>query len=147
MIIFGGFCNGERTNELIKYLFLENRWVKITLPSGSKQPSPRSGHSACIFENAMYIFGGKDDDNNKLNDLWRLDLNTYTWSEVKPIDDFIPMERSGHSCDIYDNFMVIFGGIYEITKELNDFHLFDFRKNRWITMFEESYSPKRDNSP
>jgi len=40
--------------------------------------------------------------------------------------------------------MVIFGGIYEITKELNDLHLFDFRKNRWVTIFEESHSPKRD---
>ena len=30
MIIFGGFCNGERTNEIIKYLFQENRWMKVT---------------------------------------------------------------------------------------------------------------------
>ena len=35
MIIFGGFCNGERTNELIKYLFQENRWVKLNLPMGA----------------------------------------------------------------------------------------------------------------
>lgn len=43
--------------------------------------------------------------------------------------------------------MVIFGGIYEITKELNDLHLFDFRKNKWITIFEEAHSPKRESSP
>jgi len=50
----------------------------------------------------MYIFGGKDDDNNKLNDLWRLDLNTYQWNLVKPTSDILPLERSGHSCDIFD---------------------------------------------
>jgi len=115
MIIFGGFCNGERTNELIKYLFQENRWIKLNLPAGAIQPSKRSGHSACIYENAMYVFGGKDDDNNKLNDIWKLDLATCAWSEIKPSDEFKPMERSGHSCDIYDNYMAIFGGIYEIT--------------------------------
>lgn len=76
----------------------------------------------------MYIFGGKDDDNNKLNDLWKLDLNTYQWNEVKPADGIKPLERSGHSCDIFDCFMIIFGGIYEITKELNDLYMFDFRK-------------------
>ena len=95
----------------------------------------------------MYVFGGKDDDNNKLNDLWKLDLNTYTWVEIKPVDGFKPLERSGHSCDVYDSYMVIFGGIYEITKELNDFHLYDFKKNRWITIFEETNSPKKEMSP
>lgn len=29
MIIFGGFMNGMRTNEIIKYLFQENRWMKV----------------------------------------------------------------------------------------------------------------------
>ena len=37
----------------------------------------------------------------------------------------------------------MFGGIYEITKELNDFMLFDFTKNKWITLFEETVSPKK----
>lgn len=39
--------------------------------------------------------------------------------------------------------MTLFGGIYEITKELNDFHLYDFKRNKWITLFEETYSPKK----
>ena len=39
--------------------------------------------------------------------------------------------------------MVIFGGIYEITKELNDLYMFDFAKRKWITVFEESNSPVR----
>jgi len=47
----------------------------------------------------------------------------------------VPLPRCGHSCDIYENYMVLFGGIFEITKELNDFMLFDFRTNRWVTVF------------
>jgi hypothetical protein len=39
--------------------------------------------------------------------------------------------------------LVIFGGIWEITKELNDFHLYDLKLNKWITLFEESVSPKK----
>jgi N-acetylneuraminic acid mutarotase len=95
----------------------------------------------------MYVFGGKDDDNNKLNDLWKLDLPTNAWTEIKPVDGFKPLERSGHSCDIYEGYMVVFGGIYEITKELNDFYLYDLTKNRWITLFEETNSPIRGVSP
>lgn len=32
LIIFGGFINGERTNEIVKYLFSENKWIKVNLP-------------------------------------------------------------------------------------------------------------------
>ena len=149
MIIFGGFMNGQRTNEIVKYIFPENRWQKLTMPATALQPIARSGHTAVIYDNAMWVFGGKDDDNNKLNDLWRLDLNTYTWKLIKFADAQVPLERSGHSCDVYENYMIIFGGIYEITKELNDIHLYDFKKNIWITLFEESNSPVkvRESSP
>jgi hypothetical protein len=93
----------------------------------------------------MYIFGGKDDDNNKLNDLWKLDLTTFKWTELVPSDDFVPLARSGHTCDVYDRYMVMFGGIFEITKELNDCMMYDFKHNKWITLFEEQVSPnKRD---
>jgi hypothetical protein len=37
--------------------------------------------------------------------------------------------------------MIVFGGIYEVTKELNDMHLFDMRQKRWIQFFEETGSP------
>jgi hypothetical protein len=39
--------------------------------------------------------------------------------------------------------MIMFGGIFEITKELNDCHFFDFKSRKWITLFEECGSPKR----
>lgn len=74
MIVFGGFLNGQRTNEIIKYFFQENRWVKVNVPLATTQPKPRSGHSAVINSGAMWIFGGRDEDNNKLNDLWRFDI-------------------------------------------------------------------------
>jgi hypothetical protein len=41
-------------------------------------------------------------------------------------------------------YLLIFGGIYEITKELNDLHMFDLTKKKWITIFEESNSPVRN---
>lgn len=39
--------------------------------------------------------------------------------------------------------MILFGGIQEITKEINDFYLYDFKTNTWITLFEETASPKK----
>ena len=31
--------------------------------------------------------------------------------------------------------MMIFGGIFEITKELNDAHLYDIKNNKWMIFF------------
>jgi N-acetylneuraminic acid mutarotase len=29
-----------------------------------------------VIGNLLYVFGGQDEDNNKLNDLWTFDLST-----------------------------------------------------------------------
>lgn len=40
--------------------------------------------------------------------------------------------------------MVVFGGIHEVTKELDDLIVFDLKSKRWATLFEEQLnSPKR----
>ena len=74
MVIFGGFEDGERTDEIISYNLKTNQWTKIKLADNAKKPAPRSGHSACVSGNMMYIFGGKSDNATKLNDLWAFNL-------------------------------------------------------------------------
>jgi len=37
-----------------------------------------------------------------------------------------PIARSGHSANIYNGQMYIFGGILELTKELNEMLIYDF---------------------
>jgi len=51
------------------------------------------------------------------------------------------VERSGHSASMYRDYMVVYGGIFEVTKELNDLNLFDTRTKKWISLFEETHSP------
>lgn len=63
MIIYGGYSDGNRTSQLIRYSFTDNKWSDI--PISGPQPHPRSSHSAVIYKGGMYVFGGKDDDNNK----------------------------------------------------------------------------------
>ena len=38
------------------------------------KPCQRSGHSASLYKDGMYIFGGKNDENNKLDDLWEFNF-------------------------------------------------------------------------
>ena len=67
------------------------------------------------------------DDNIKLNDLWELDIASETYTKLElPASSYQPTCRSGHSANIYNGKMVIFGGILELTKELNEMLLYDF---------------------
>ena len=103
------------------------------------------------------MFGGKDDDNYKLNDLWKFDLTSLTWTELVPAgangvnseeeSNGIPMARSGHSAVIYQGYICIFGGIFEVTKELNDLQLYDIAQNRWICLFSQTNEPASASSP
>ena len=43
--------------------------------------------------------------------------------------------------------MCIFGGIFEVTKELNDLRLYDIANNRWICLFSETNEPVSSVSP
>jgi hypothetical protein len=41
--------------------------------------------------------------------------------------------------------MIIYGGIYEVTKELNDMHVFNVVTEKWLCLFEEINSPMKNN--
>ena len=107
----------------------------ITYTEHDKVPCPRNGHSACVYGNFMYIFGGRSNDNVKLNDTWKINLSSLDWEEIECVN-FPPLERSGHSCDVIGKYMIVYGGIHEITKEQNDMHLLDLETNTWISIFE-----------
>ena len=72
---------------MFRYYFKENKWEKVRIYNviklnqveviGENLPNPRAGHSAVLFGDSMVVFGGKDDENNKLNDLWEFDFKTF----------------------------------------------------------------------
>ena len=49
----------------------------------------------------------------------------------------LPLARSGHSVVRYMDYMLLFGGIFEITKELNDLHAYDLVSGKWTILFED----------
>ena len=56
----------------------------------AQKPCSRAGHSAIVFKDNMIVFGGKNDENMKLNDVWSFNLNTYEWSEIRPNSKMMP---------------------------------------------------------
>ena len=143
IVVFGGNVKGSKSNELWLYNIKENKWEEVKI---ADSPPERSNHACAILDDTMYIFGGKDIDNNKLDDLWSLDLNSKSWKKRDQKGD-CPIARSGCSFVGYKGYLILFGGIYELTKELGDCYAFDVKTNTWYTLFEEVDSPVHRNSP
>lgn len=147
MILFGGFVDGDRVNCVHKFNFKLGEWRRIQFDQAEKQPSARAGHSAVVCPNVgasgdsyMYVFGGRDNEDVKLNDLWRLNLSTEKWEQVlsNEASTDVPCGRCGHSSEVYNGYLLVFGGIFEITKELNDLFIFNLETRVWKRLFRAS---------
>jgi N-acetylneuraminic acid mutarotase len=92
-------------------------------------PIERNAHASISYGNSLFVFGGQDEDNNKLGDLWEFNITTKQWAQIKyqNVANGVDIARSGHTCVVYGAKMFVFGGILEVTKELNDLLVYDFK--------------------
>jgi N-acetylneuraminic acid mutarotase len=110
MIVFGGLFFNERNNWTSILDLKKNEWIHNQMESKDEiLPDPRSQHSSVVYDEKMYIFGGRNDTFEYLNDLWSFDPETLKWNKIKPIISKIS-KRFGHSSAVKNNFMFIFGG-------------------------------------
>ena len=82
------------------------------------------------------MFGGKDTE-NRLNDLWEFNMVDFKFHELDKVGD-IPPERNGHTMQFYEGKLYVFGGIHDITWELDDLHIYHLEKKKWTTLEQDS---------
>ena len=86
MFIFGGYVRGGKSNDLWRYDFEANQWNELEkgdyliidpkelAKEVGKRPAPRIGAAIIQHKNSLYLFGGHDENNEKLGDLWEFSL-------------------------------------------------------------------------
>lgn len=101
----------------------------------------RHSHSACMYENSMYVFGGCTATCTTFNDLWRLDLDTRTW--VRPITmGNYPSPKACATMLYYKKSFILFGGwshpspypLHQQWKLFNELHMYSIESNKWIAI-------------
>ena len=114
MFMFSGQSGAKMTNHMYAFNFTESRWWRIPtehlLQGSTLPPQRRYGHVMVPYGHALYIFGGvgdiKDDD-----DLYCFDVETRTWSVIKPAENSAtPTPRLFHSATVWGEYLYIFGG-------------------------------------
>lgn len=98
-------------------------------------PPLRNAHATAAVGSDLYIFGGRcgiEIGEAALNDLFKLDTATGTWSAVEPEGEARPPRRSYAAAASARGRLYIFGGCGEgACGRLNDLWEFDPAANRW----------------
>ena len=105
-------------------------WNKITVASG---PINRSMHGSVKSGDKVYLYGGMTDSCKVLGDLWILDLQNYTWREIK-FDSETPGPRGGVSLREIDGRIYLFGGFNEDMNFLDDLWCYYPDKKKWVQL-------------
>lgn len=147
LYIYGGNVGGTPSNETWEFSLSNFKWKQIKCNTHQEMiPEPRAGHCSVLIGDLLYLFGGKDEDNKKLNDLWQFNITMKSWKKIRAWGTF-PQCRSGCTMNYYNHKLFLFGGIFEITQELNDLYIFDLKTVTWIKAFEnksgENESPTK----
>ena len=117
-VLFGGNFNPSLSNEVWIVNINEEigKWIKINFKN-EVSPCPRLYHTClkCNFGKSkgnLLIFGGRDSNENPLNDIWSLSFDNENWSWNRGIiinnEEIIP--RYNHSMVFYNELMIILGG-------------------------------------
>ncbi|RDW72994.1 putative host cell factor 2 [Coleophoma cylindrospora] len=121
LIVFGGGDGPAYYNDIYVLDTTNFRWSKPRI-GGDKIPSKRRAHTACLYKNGIYVFGGGDGV-RALNDVWRLDVSDVTKMSWKLISapsttekgsvarkDTKPKARGYHTANMVGSKLIIFGG-------------------------------------
>ena len=126
----------------------EVMWNRVTTygKGGVQPPMGRSLHSAVVWEDCMYVFGGWRKDGTFTNEVLVYDFHSGAWecatphcgaSRTEDLDyDPEPSPRCCHSAvlDRVNNRMVIFGGLNNMLPQVqlcNDAWAFSFAARQW----------------
>ncbi|XP_016149383.1 kelch domain-containing protein 3-like isoform X1 [Sinocyclocheilus grahami] len=139
---FGGYCSGEDYETLrqidVHVFNTESlRWTKLPpVRTGGREharevPYMRYGHTAVLVEEAVLIWGGRNDTEGACNVLYAFDVTQHRWFTPK-ISGTVPGARDGHSACVLGKAMYIFGGYEQLADCFsNEIHKLDTSSMCW----------------
>lgn len=136
VITFGG-CHSEYVHMNEVNIFDLSNFVnnsdaditceKVNFPKGTAVPSSRWGHTASVYQDCIYVHGGRND--HDISDLHVFDPNVKKWSEIQ-LRQRIPKPRRRASAVFISSSLLLFGGFDgEFYNDLHALHLNELPKH------------------
>ncbi|KAN0018398.1 hypothetical protein ACTFIU_011014 [Dictyostelium citrinum] len=161
MYIIGGSQTISTANSIGSVFYTNTKIYNITTNTWRSVISPEFGRlgSTVVYKHldgtkCIYFFGGYGRDNNPTNKLYKFDIKSEEWEEVLPKkpststsdEIIIPEPRYGHSANVFQDKMLVYGGYSKKKGFLRDFYSFDFDKEEWKQILTEGPPKRRRHS-
>jgi N-acetylneuraminic acid mutarotase len=149
LYIFGGWNGFYRLNELLLFAFELNSMKRISSSSGNV-PCGRSGHSSVIYDDYLYIYGGMNQEGERMNDLHHYDIMNKKWKKISIENNISPIKASGSKLIHFKENLYLFGGSHggnaqyfssNSLKYLGDFWKFNLISNKWSKIEDKGEHP------
>ena len=131
LVTFAGFTNLGRFHDVWRFNDQSDSWTNVSPGSG---PGERCLHAACYDAQGhrMIMYAGQN-NSGALDDLWALDLDTDTWTQLTPA-----VKPSGRffASMVYDaanHRATVFGGQTTLAL-VNEMWVFDLWTNKWTQL-------------
>uniref|UniRef100_A0A7S0WPQ0 Uncharacterized protein n=1 Tax=Pyramimonas obovata TaxID=1411642 RepID=A0A7S0WPQ0_9CHLO len=106
----------------------EAKWEVV----GSSSPPPaRQAHTAVVYDDAMYVFGGERSA-YEYSDVWKYEFEADEWAFQAPVNSSAELGRHDHSAVVYQDAMYVYGGRSPAPRD--DFWKYDFKTKTWVPM-------------
>jgi len=125
-----------------------SQWIDKTPPNDLSYKWPSAGEDfAMVYDPSRHraiIFGGKNNQNENIDEVWALDLSTQHWAVLQTIGNKPPATED-HSL-IYDpngNRLILYGG--EDGPTWNNLYALDLEKNKWRNLTSPDTPAREDH--
>lgn len=127
-----------------------NNTIRWKAYQASFAPTQRHSHASCRIKDYLYVFGGLSATNTSYNDLWKLDLNTKTWTRPITSGSSYPSPKACASLVAYKSSLILYGGyshpyLYSVHQQVNFFdelHIYCTKTCTWRVKILPDESPK-----
>eukprot|EP01063_Lacrimia_lanifica_P035628 TRINITY_DN6853_c0_g1_i2.p1 TRINITY_DN6853_c0_g1~~TRINITY_DN6853_c0_g1_i2.p1 ORF type:complete len:391 (+),score=93.65 TRINITY_DN6853_c0_g1_i2:280-1452(+) len=147
--LFGGLTFKRESVAEVYTLNMTTCTFKLQ-PTQGVPPCGRRGHSATVLGGYIYIFGGCDEREELLGDLWRLELATCTWEQVLPYRPHEgPAPSVGHAAAVFRGKLLTFGGNISSVRRAScsEIWLYDAEQKKWKQLKMKSEPKARRYRP
>ena len=131
LVTFAGFTNMGRFSDVWRFNDQADTWTNVSPGSG---PGERCLHAACYDQvgHRMIMFAGQNNF-GALDDLWALDLNTNTWTQLTPSPKPSGRFFASMVYDAANRRATVFGGQTSINL-VNEAWVYDLWTNTWTQL-------------
>jgi N-acetylneuraminic acid mutarotase len=130
-LVFGG-SNTKYvcTADLYAFDTDKEEWT-IQTPTGGNIPRARCDHAAVAIADQMFIFGGRNNNDEYFGDIWVYSFVSQTWREIIPTGT-TPRPRALHTAQIIDSgqYIFVYGGVNGLTL-LHEIWMFNIEEESW----------------